>query len=44
MVKYKRQNKEMQRKEEELKQKLEAEEHGASTAYYPPSPQYTSQL
>ena len=32
--------KEMQRREEELKQELTAEEHGASATYYPPSPQY----
>ena len=38
--KYQAKQKEMQRKEEELKQELAAEEHGASAAYYPLSPQY----
>ena len=34
--------KEKQIKEEELKQKLAAEEHRATTTYYPLSPQYNS--
>ena len=40
MEKYKRQNKKEMQRKEELKQELAAEEHGESSAYYPPSPQY----
>ena len=40
MDKYKRQNKTEKQRKEELKQKLAAEEHRATAAYYPPNPQY----